>query len=411
VRNRLVVVVIATLALAGCPKPQPTGTGTSLIPPGDLGGGGGGSAAKPDPGDPTPTPTTPPPDPPASAQELANGVKKEVLVPGGAGAPAQGNDRVTVRYRSWAPGLELADLPAFVGEVPRLPSGVSEAVATMTAGERARIWVPAVDIKGRDAEPLVVDIELVSIQNAPAIPTNLGPPPKEAKKSSAGVSSIVLTKGTGTIQPTPFDEVVVGFTAWADDGTQLETTVWDYTPTRTWQVNWFGTGMQDALTQMVAGEKTRFWMPMNISNYNDGSEGWVTYDIELVEVHQRVKPPAVPKDVKKPPKSAKKTKLGVRYKFLKRGKSKERPGATARVQVKYTGWTTDGRMFDTTTTYGYTPVFTMDTVIPGWADALKLMAPGDQLRAWIPEELAYKDRYGGPKGMLVYDLELVAIEP
>jgi FKBP-type peptidyl-prolyl cis-trans isomerase len=409
VRVRVAVPIATVLAAlaAGCPKPLPKTQGGSLISGDPIANDGGTTK----PADPTPTKTTPPPAPPATAQKLAGDVIKEVLAPGGGGASATGNDRVTVRYRSWAPGLELGDLQPFVGEVPRLPTGISEAVATMSAGERARIWVPAVDIKGNDAEPVVIDIELVSIQAAPPVPTNLGKPPKEAKKSSAGVSSVVLAKGTGTVRPTPFDEVVVGFTAWGDDGTQLETTVWDYTPTRTWQVNWFGTGMQDAITQMVVGEKTRFWMPMNMSNYNDGSEGWVTYDIHLVEVHTRVQPPPTPKDVKKPPKSAKKTKLGTRYKFLKRGKGKDHPSGTNRVQVKYTGWTTDGRMFDSTVSYGYTPVFTMDSVIPGWADVLKLMAPGDQLRAWIPEELAYKDRYGGPKGMLVYDLELVAIEP
>jgi len=404
--------IIVAVVLAGCPKPNP--------PPLVTNGSGSGSGSDTDSGfgvvgDSGDTGTgsgksTPPPTPSASAQTLANGVIKEVLTPGTGGASAVGNDRVTVHYRSWTPDLDLGAMPEFIGELPRLPSGVSEAVATMTPGEHARIWVPAVDIHGQDAAPLVVDIDLVSIQTAPAIPKELGPPPKTATKLGSGSAIQVLTKGTGTFKPTAFDEVVVNFTAWGDDGSQLETTAFDYGP-RQWTVNWFGTAMQEALTQMVAGEKARVWVPMAQSAYNDGSDGWVTIDLDVKEVHQKVHPPPVPKDVKKPPKSAKKTKLGTYYKFLKRGKRKDHPGPQARVSVHYTGWTTDGMMFDSTTTYNSTPVFTLDSVIAGWTDVLQVMSPGDTVRAWIPEELAYKDRYGGPKGMLVYDLELVEIEP
>lgn len=415
-------ILAVVVALAGCPKPNAppmvgTGSGSGSGPGtghgsaedagfgvvGDSGDTGSGGSK------------TPPPAPSSEAKTIANGVIKEVIAPGSGGTPAVGNDRVTVRYRSWSPDLDLGTMPEFVGELPKLPSGVTEAVATMTPGEKARIWVPAVDIHGQDAAPLVVDIELVSIQAAPAVPKDVGPPPKDAIKiqssMATGMAMKVLTKGTGNFKPTPFDEVVVSFTAWDGDGYQLETTEFDYGTTRQWTVNWFGGAMQDALTTMVAGEKARFWIPIAQSSYADGSDGWVTMDIDVKEVHQKVHPPPVPKDVAKPPKSAKKTKLGTYYKFLKRGKSKQHPGPQGRVMLHYTGWTTDGRMFDSTTTYNSSPVFTLDSVIAGWTDVLQLMAPGDTVRTWIPEALAYKDRYGGPKGMLVYEIELVEIEP
>ena len=40
------------------------------------------------------------------------------------------------------------------------------------------------------------------------------------------------------------------------------------------------------------------------------------------------------------------------------------------------------------------------------------MVVGDEVRVWIPAELAYGDkpRRGAPAGDLVYDLELVALE-
>ena len=54
-----------------------------------------------------------------------------------------------------------------------------------------------------------------------------------------------------------------------------------------------------------------------------------------------------PDDVAAPPKDAKKTKSGIAYKVLKPGRGDEHPTATSEVRVHYTGWTTDGKMFDT----------------------------------------------------------------
>ena len=38
------------------------------------------------------------------------------------------------------------------------------------------------------------------------------------------------------------------------------------------------------------------------------------------------------------------------------------------------------------------------------------MVEGERTRFWIPEDLAYKGEAGNPKGMLVFDIELLRIE-
>jgi FKBP-type peptidyl-prolyl cis-trans isomerase len=38
------------------------------------------------------------------------------------------------------------------------------------------------------------------------------------------------------------------------------------------------------------------------------------------------------------------------------------------------------------------------------------MAEGETRRLWIPEKLAYAGSPGAPKGMLVFDVELIKIE-
>src|SRR5262249_15271907 len=59
-----------------------------------------------------------------------------------------------------------------------------------------------------------------------------------------------------------------------------------------------------------------------------------------------------PPDVKAPPADATKTDSGLASKVLEPGTGKEKPGPTDNVEVHYTGWTTDGRMFDSSVKRG-----------------------------------------------------------
>ena len=53
-----------------------------------------------------------------------------------------------------------------------------------------------------------------------------------------------------------------------------------------------------------------------------------------------------PEDVAAPPADAEKTASGLASKILTPGKGSTRPAKTDLVTVHYTGWTTDGKMFD-----------------------------------------------------------------
>src|SRR3954449_3878125 len=59
-----------------------------------------------------------------------------------------------------------------------------------------------------------------------------------------------------------------------------------------------------------------------------------------------------PDDVAAPPADAKKTASGLAMKVLTPGKGKDHPGPDDKVTVHYTGWTTDGKMFDSSVTRG-----------------------------------------------------------
>ncbi len=119
--------------------------------------------------------------------------------------------------------------------------------------------------------------------------------------------------------------------------------------------------------------------------------------------------PPVPEDVAAPPADAERTPSGLASKILKPGSSDPKPSASDTVEVHYSGWTTDGELFDSSVVRNETIEFGLQQVIAGWTEGLQLMCVGEKRRLWIPEELAYQGQPGYPEGMLVFDVELVSI--
>lgn len=130
---------------------------------------------------------------------------------------------------------------------------------------------------------------------------------------------------------------------------------------------------------------------------------------KLVGVPKQAPMPKAPVDVAAPPADAEKTASGLASKVLSAGSETNRPGPTSVVTVHYTGWTTDGKAFDSSVSRGRPATFPLNRVIPGWTEGLQLMNVGEERRFWIPEAIAYGGRPGKPAGMLVFDVELLGI--
>ena len=122
-------------------------------------------------------------------------------------------------------------------------------------------------------------------------------------------------------------------------------------------------------------------------------------------------PLATPSDVASPPADAKKTASGLSYRVLKPGDNAKRPVPTDRVRVHYSGWSQDGKLFDSSYKRGEPATFGVTQVIKGWTEGLQLMSVGEKTRFWIPAALAYGDQAAGgrPSGQLTFDVELVEI--
>ncbi len=119
-----------------------------------------------------------------------------------------------------------------------------------------------------------------------------------------------------------------------------------------------------------------------------------------------------PPDVAAPPADAVRTSSGLASKVLRPGKSNVRPTAGSTVVVHYTGWTTDGKMFDSSIVRGTPAEFSVLGVIPGWTEGVQLMVVGEQRRFWIPGHLAYDSSPdpNDPRGTLVFDIELIEVK-
>ncbi len=368
------------------------------------------------------TPITPPMDvatPPADAQKGASGVTYVILAPGTKDEKPGINDTVRVHYTTWSPDGETRFSTRHRNRpqgryLPQQPLGWVETLTGMKLGEKRMVWMPpdaAYAGRGnKPAETMAYEIELVEIDRAPPAPANLTAAPKDAKKTASGIAYEVLAPGTGTERPKSWDQVAVYYTAWDANGKLLQST---HTRKRPQTVNLMRAtpGWTEVLELMVVGQKVRAWIPAGKLQDRPGmpKEGTVVHEFELAEIQKQQPPPAVPKDVAKPTPDAKKTAKGVFYKVLKPGTGQTHPTPEQIVRVHYTGWTTDGKMFDSSVVRGSPVRFPLTNVIPGWTDGLQTMVVGETTRFWIAESMAYQGSDRGPKGMLVFDVELFEI--
>jgi FKBP-type peptidyl-prolyl cis-trans isomerase len=111
------------------------------------------------------------------------------------------------------------------------------------------------------------------------------------------------------------------------------------------------------------------------------------------------------------PADAERTPSGLASKVLRPGTGKNHPNAHSTVRVHYTGWTSDGIVFDSSRDRGKPAEFALDQVILGWTEGVPLMVVGEERRFWIPAAAAYgKEATGGrPAGDLTFDIELLGI--
>jgi len=252
-------------------------------------------------------------------------------------------------------------------------------------------------------------------------PPDVASPSPSALKTASGIFMKVLASGYGSEHPVENDCVRVRFTAWKRDGS-LFSTSGIHGESIVQCINNLIPGAAEALGMMVTGEKRRVWVPASLTfgrKHHHRSDRMaldeepppntdLTFDVELLEV---MKAPPTPADLKTPPEDAVKTASGVAFRVLKSGAGAAHPSMTSQVTLHFSGWTSDGNLFESTMISGHPAIFQVGSTPPGWREALQHMVVGEKVRLWIPASLAYGEKpvnHMNPAGNLVYDIELLA---
>ncbi len=263
------------------------------------------------------------------------------------------------------------------------------------------------------------NVKTQAAQPAPAKPEDVALPPADAIRTASGIQMKVLEPGAGTEHPVGDDCVVLRFTAWKRDGSLFSTSGLHGESTVQCLLTAIP-GISEALKLMSVGEKRRIWVPAKLGvathiahhgtkhvHSEDPEKPDLTVDLQLVRI---MKAPVPPRNLRVPPSTALKTPSGVAIEILKRGTGTQHPGLNSTVLLNYTGWTADGKLFETTIMSGHPAAFLLGTALPGWRDALPRMVVGEKARVWVPAAMAYGEHpidAQAPPGSMVYEIELL----
>lgn len=367
--------------------------------------------------------------PPADAAKTASGLASKVLQAGKGEVHPAAADTVNVHYSGWTTDGKLFDSSVQRGQPASFPlngviKGWTEGLQLMVEGEKRRFWIPANlgygenPGGGRPGGLLVFDVELISIKQAPKPPkppADIAAAPADAEKSPSGLASKVITKGTGSDHPKDGDTAKLNLSLWSSEGQLLQSTAQQGAPADVPLDSLRIGGMAEGIKLMVAGEKRQLWIPAKLAFGDkppaDAPTGGIVVEAELVSIKEAMPAPATPDDVAAVPADAEKTASGLASKILTKGSGNSHPKATDTVTVHYSGWTPDGKLFDSSVKRGEPTSFPLNGVIKGWTEGVQLMVVGEKRRFWIPADLAYGENPGGgrPGGLLVFDVELIKI--
>ena len=102
---------------------------------------------------------------------------------------------------------------------------------------------------------------------------------------------------------------------------------------------------------------------------------------------------------------------GIRKWEVKEGEGDPCP-AGATVTIHYTGWLTDGTVFDSSRPTGSPATFGLNSLITGWQDGIPGMRPGGIRRLEVPYKYAYGEQGRPPKippkATLVFEIKMIS---
>lgn len=201
-----------------------------------------------------------------------------------------------------------------------------------------------------------------------------------------GLAFVVLKKGLEAKTIGPFKIIRTRADVWKADGTQSGSVEDGLSTSQLRQVRKSLPFFATILESMPVGERRRWWISSDL--VPERSRAFEKADhvmeIEIIDV---LDPLPAPKDVAAIPKAAAVTSEGIGILTLRAGDQTTYPELKSTIVVHYSGWTTDGRMFDSSRLREATASFPLDRLITGWQLAIPSLFQrrnGANLDSWSP---------------------------
>jgi len=381
----------------------------------------------------------------------ASGLKYYDIKVGDGPVPKPGS-MVKVHYSGWLQSGKLFDssvkrnTPFTFNTSGGVIKGWIEGISTMKVGGVRRLEIPsalAYGERGAGAvippnSDLVFEIEFLSIEKEPAAakkPTAAAAPkgsPDDPKQRSiegltpvtteTGLKYYDIKVGDGE-EPAPGAKVSVHYSGWDTSGKLFDSSVKRGSPFSFNTDRGVIKGWIEGVRGMKVGGIRRLEIPADLAyGKND-----LIFEVEMLgidapgagnaaapnqdETKDDDKPDPVQSSIEGLTPVT--TESGLKYYVLKAGDG-EVPRSGAEVTAHYSGWLTDGTLFDSSVKRGQPFTFrTNGGVIDGWLEAVSTMKVGEKRRLEIPPDLGYGDRQAGkipPNATLVFEMELLSIE-
>ena len=193
----------------------------------------------------------------------------------------------------------------------------------------------------------------------------------------------------GRQKPTLADTVEVHYTGWTTDGRMFDSSVKRGQPARFPSAASSRDGPRGCSSWSWA-RSARFWIPAELA-YGESPGGGRPRACWCSTSSCSASParPSRPRTSPRRPRTPRRPKSGIAYRVLKKGTGKEHPTAESTVEVHYSGWTTDGKMFDSSVARGQPATFPLARRHPRLdrgraADGASARRPGSGSRATSP---------------------------
>ncbi|NTW31397.1 MAG: FKBP-type peptidyl-prolyl cis-trans isomerase [Bacteroidetes bacterium] len=234
-------------------------------------------------------------------------------------------------------------------------------------------------------------------------------------KLESGLKYIIVKKGTG-IKVEKGMNVTVNYTGYFEDGKIFDSSVERGEPISIpIGKGKVIKGWDEGIPLLSVGDKARLLIPYNLA-YGETARGPIPamsnliFDVEVIKAEKSTSPE--PYDVKG--KDTLKTASGLQYIIVKEGTGAQATSGKT-VKVHYTGYFTDGKIFDSSVERGTAFSFPLGQgrVIAGWDEGIALLKVGGKARLIIPYQLGYgENAYNSipAKSTLIFDVELIDVK-